>query len=56
MFAFAIKSFGESKIYDVHDVHPFSNAHDEIIWFDVSVEEVPCVDVFDSGYELNAQH
>lgn len=38
----------ETKVYDVDEISIFSCAHYEVCGFDISVDQVPRVDVFDS--------
>src|SRR5271154_2328524 len=44
--------FGESKVDYVDLVAAFTDTHEEVVGFDVAVDERFCVDVFDSG-DLN---
>lgn len=43
---------GQTEIDDVDLVASLSNTHEEVVWFDVSVDEVSRVNVLDSGDEL----
>jgi hypothetical protein len=42
----------ETKINDIDLVATFSNAHQEIVWLDITVDEGFGVDVFDAGNQL----
>lgn len=39
---------GQAKIYDIDLIASLANAHQEVVWLDVSVDERFGVDVFDS--------
>lgn len=43
---------GQTKIDDVDLVTTLSNAHKEVVWFDITVDEGLCVDVLDTRDEL----
>ena len=43
---------GETEINDIDLIASFSNAHEEIVWLDVSVDKVSRVNVLDSRDEL----
>jgi len=43
---------GETKIDHVHLVTAFADTHQEVVGLDVSVDEVPRMNVLDSGDEL----
>ena len=45
----------ETEIDDVDLVTTLANAHEEVIWFDITVDEGLGVDVFDAGNELIGQ-
>lgn len=43
---------GQPKVNDIHLVSPLADPHQEVIWFDVAMDEGFRVDVLDSGDEL----
>jgi hypothetical protein len=43
---------GQAKVNDVDLVATLANAHEEVVWLDVAVDEGLCVDVLDAGDEL----
>lgn len=44
--------FGQTEINHIDLIASFPNAHEEIVWLDVSVDKVSRVNVFDSRDEL----
>lgn len=49
------KLFGQTKIYYVHQVSFFPQSHQEIVRFDVPMDEISGVDEFDTRYQLISQ-
>jgi len=57
MFAVSLDvSFGESKVENENFIRSFVETDTEVVRFDVSVNEVTVVDVFDSGDHLVDEH
>lgn len=49
--------FGQPKVDDVHQVALLAQPHKEVIWLDISVDEVLGVDVLDAtNLDLNEIH
>ena len=43
---------GQTEINDIDLVTTLSDAHQEVVWLDITVDEGLCVDVLDAGDEL----
>jgi hypothetical protein len=48
--------FGQSKINDIDLVSSFAKTHEEIVWLDVSVEDLAFVQMLNSIDHLLADH
>lgn len=46
------KSFGETKIDDVHEVSFLPETHQKIVRLNISMNKIFAMYIFDSGYEL----
>lgn len=48
--------FGETEIDNMHHVCTFSETDQKIVWFDVSVKEILCVQILDAVDHLVSKH
>ena len=46
---------GQTKVDDIDLVATLADAHQEVVWLDITVDERLCVDVLDARYELVGQ-
>lgn len=46
---------GQTKINNIDLISSLANAHQEVVWLDITVDEALCVDVLDSADELVCQ-
>jgi uncharacterized protein YuzE len=48
--------FGESKINDINEIFTLAKANQEIIWFDIAMNEIFGVDIFQASNQLISKH